>query len=123
MFGEKQTGLLRDILESARIIRGYVAGIEYNDFLANQEKQDAVLRRFEIIGEAASRLAPETQSGFPNLPFRSMRGMRNIIALDYGDVDVEQVWKTAATDLDELIETLDRYFTETPPSYPGLSCI
>jgi uncharacterized protein with HEPN domain len=36
--------------------------------------------------------------------------MRNIIAHDYGEVDIEQVWKTAATDLDELIETLNRYF-------------
>ena len=74
----------------------------------NLEKQDAVLLRFEIIGEAASRLAPETQSRFPNLPFRSMRGMRNIIAHDYGDVDIDQVWKTA--DLDEIIETLQRHF-------------
>ena len=69
-----------------------------------------MLRRFEIIGEAATRLALETQSLFPNVPFRSMRGMRNIIAHDYGDVDIEQVWKTATTDLDALIETLKRYF-------------
>jgi uncharacterized protein with HEPN domain len=68
-------------------------------FVENVEKQDAVLRRFEINGEAASRLSPETQSIFPNLPFRSMRGMRNIIAHDYGDVDIEQVWKTASKDL------------------------
>ena len=67
--------------------------------MANMEKQDAVLRCFEIIGEEASRLSPETQASFPNLPFRSMRGMRNIIAHDYGDVDIDQVWKTATTDL------------------------
>jgi uncharacterized protein with HEPN domain len=69
-----------------------------------------VLRRFEIIGEAANRLSPETQALFPQLPFRSMRGMRNIIAHDYGDVDMEMVWKTATSDLSALIETLDRYF-------------
>lgn len=39
-----------------------------------------------------------------------MRGMRNIIAHDYGDVVIEQVWKTATTDLDELIETLNLHF-------------
>jgi uncharacterized protein with HEPN domain len=97
-------------LNSARTIRDYLKGVDHESFVANLEKQDAVLRRFEIIGEAASRLAPETQSKFPNLPFRNMRGMRNIIAHDYGEVDIEQVWKTAATDLDELIETLNRYF-------------
>ena len=108
MFDEKQAGLLRDILDSALTIRTYLAGIDREAFIANLEKQDAVLRRFEIIGETASRIAPETQALFPNLPFRSMRGMRNIIAHDYGDVDIEQVWKTATTDLDELIETLQR---------------
>ena len=107
---EKQTGLLRDILGSALTIRAYLHEVSREAFVANLEKQDAVLRRFEIIGEAASRLAPETQSLFPNLPFRGMKGMRNIIAHDYGDVDIEQVWKTATTDLDDLIETLNRYF-------------
>jgi uncharacterized protein with HEPN domain len=110
MSDEKQAGLLRDILDSALTIRTYLNQVSHEAFMANPEKQDAVLRRFEIIGEAASRLSPETQSKFPNLPFRSMRGMRNIIAHDYGDVDVEQIWKTATTHIDELIETLSRHF-------------
>ena len=78
--------------------------------MANQEKQDAVLRRFEIMGEAASRLTPETQTRFPTLPFRSMRGMRNIIAHDYGDADLDQVWKTALDDLPSLVAILERHF-------------
>lgn len=82
----------------------------YESFLGDAEKQDAVLRRFEIIGEAASRLAPETQARFPTLPFRAMRGMRNIIAHDYGEVDLDLVWKTATADLPTLIETLEQDF-------------
>lgn len=82
MLDERQQGLLRDILDSARLIRKYLAATNREAFLADSEKQDAVLRRFEIIGEAASRLAPETCARFPSLPFRSMRGMRNIIAHD-----------------------------------------
>lgn len=107
---DKQTALLRDILDSALAIRTYLNAVSRESFMADMEKQDAVLRRFEIIGEAASRLSPETQALFPNLPFRSMRGMRNIIAHDYGDVDIDQVWKTATTDLHELIATLERHF-------------
>ena len=107
---EKQTALLRDILDSAQTIRTYPHGVSREAFMADMEKQDAVLRRFEIIGEAASRLSPETQALFPNLPFRSMRGMRNIVAHDYGDVDIDQVWKTATSDLQELIDTLERHF-------------
>ena len=107
---ERQDGLLLDILESARCIQRYLTGVNREGFLANQEKQDAVLRRFEIIGEAASRVSPETQASFPTVPFRSMRGMRNIIAHDYGDVDLDQVWKTATDDLPGLVEILARHF-------------
>jgi len=120
MCDEKQVGLLRDILDSALTIRTYLDQVSHEAFVANPEKQDAVLRRFEIIGEAASRLAPETQAKFPNLPFRSMKGMRNIIAHDYGDVDVEQVWNTATTHLGELIETLSRHF-RGPEGLPEIS--
>ena len=110
MFDEKQSGLLRDILDSALAIRAYLNGVNQSAFLENYEKQDAVLRRFEIIGEAASRLSPETKDTFSNLPFRSMRGMRNVIAHDYGDVDIDMVWKTATNDLDEIIDTLSQHF-------------
>jgi len=91
-------------------IRTYLNAVSREAFMLSMEKQDAVLRRFEIIGEAASRLSPETQALFPDVPFRSMKGMRNIIAHDYGDVDLDQVWKTATTDLHELIHTLEQYF-------------
>lgn len=107
---EKQNGLLRDVLDSSRQIRTYLDGIDREAFMADLLIQDAVLRRFEIIGEAASRISPETQALFPSLPFRSMRGMRNIIAHDYGEVDLEQVWKTATADLPGLIATLERHF-------------
>ena len=105
-----QQALLRDLLDSARAIRRYLVGVSREAFMADMEKQDAVLRRFEIIGEAASRLSPATQALFPNLPFRAMRGMRNIIAHDYGDVDLDQVWQTATTDLEPLIAALELHF-------------
>lgn len=100
------------MLDSARLIQGYVADTSPEMFFADTEKQDAVLRRLEIIGEAASRLSSESQSLFPNLPFRGMRGMRNIIAHDYGEVDLDLVWKTATVDLVALVQTLDRHFAE-----------
>jgi hypothetical protein len=70
MLDERQAGLLTDVLDSARSIRSYLAGVRRESFMGDAEKQDAVLRRFEIIGEAASRLAPESQAQFPSLPFR-----------------------------------------------------
>lgn len=108
MLDDKQQGLLRDMIDSALVIRGYLQNVDHADFMANTEKQDAVLRRFEIIGEAASRLSPETKALFPQIPFRQMRGMRNIIAHDYGDVDLEQVWITASGDIEPLIQALQQ---------------
>ena len=110
MPADKQPGLLRDILDSAKAVQKYLTGVTRDQFMADAEKQDAVLRRLEIIGETASRLSAETQAQFPKLPFRAMRGMRNIIIHDYGDVDLDQVWTTASNDLNELIVTLEWHF-------------
>ncbi len=74
--------------DSASAISGYLAGVDRQGFFENSEKQDAVLRRLEIIGEAAGRISPEVQKEFSDIPFREIRGMRNIIAHDYGEVDL-----------------------------------
>lgn len=110
MSDDRQVGLLRDMLDSAVLIRTYLAAVDRQSFLGDCEKQDAVLRRFEIIGEAASRLSAESQALFPDIPFRAMRGMRNIIAHDYGEVDLELVWQTVEVDLPGLIKVLEKYF-------------
>jgi uncharacterized protein with HEPN domain len=75
-----QLGRLRDILEAVRLIGSYVKDISEADFRANSEKQDAVIRRIEIIGEATAHLTEATRQAIPELPIRKMRGMRNIVA-------------------------------------------
>lgn len=79
MRDERQTGLLLDMRDSAAAIGDYLNGISQAAFYENAEKQDAVLRRLEIIGEAAGRISPEVQKEFPAIPFREIRGMRNIL--------------------------------------------
>jgi uncharacterized protein with HEPN domain len=86
-----QLGRLQDILNAARLIASYVKDTTKPDFAANSEKQDAVIRRIEIIGEAAVHLTDDTRQAVPELPFRKMRGMRNIVAHDYANVDLEIV--------------------------------
>jgi uncharacterized protein with HEPN domain len=76
-----QQALLRDMLDSARSIQRYLAGVNREAFMGDPEKQDAVLRRFEIVGEAASRISLQMRDLHPEVPFRAMRGMRNIIAM------------------------------------------
>jgi uncharacterized protein with HEPN domain len=83
------------------------------------QKQDAVIRRIEIIGEAAAHLSETTRREIPELPFRRMRGMRNVVAHDYANVDVRIVWEVATVHIPEVSAVLERFFTEkahTPPS-------
>lgn len=82
-----QVGRLHDILVPARLIAYYVKDTNATDFAAMTEKQDAIIRRIEIIDEATAHLTEETRRTLPELPSRKMRGMRNIVAHDYANVD------------------------------------
>jgi uncharacterized protein with HEPN domain len=105
-----QLGRLRDILEAARLIASYLKGTSETDFLANIEKQDAVIRRIEIIGEATAHLTATTRQGIPELPFRKMRGMRNIMAHNYANVDPKIVWEVGVVHIPEILAVLEKLF-------------
>jgi uncharacterized protein with HEPN domain len=110
---------LRDILDSARAIRRYLEGISRVEFETATEKQDAVIRRFEIMGEAARRLSPAVQQALPEIPWRLLTGMRNVLIHDYDDVETGTLWDTAQHDLAPLITRLERYLAEQPPPKSG----
>ena len=105
-----QFGRLRDILQAARLIASYLKDTTEADFLANSEKQDAVIRRIEIIGEATVHLKETTRRVIPELPFRKMRGMRNIVAHDYGNGDLKIVWEVGIVHLPEICAALEKFF-------------
>lgn len=98
---------LWDIFETAKIIREYVSTKNRDDFLRDSLCQDAVIRRLEIIGEAARRISQQTHQSFPELPWGEMIGMRNRLIHKYDDIDVDILWDTVTGDIPGLIETLD----------------
>jgi len=114
-----QEGRLQDILTASRLIASYVKDTSEADFAADPQKQDAVIRRIEIIGEATAHLSDETRREVPSLPFRKMRGMRNIVAHDYANVDLGIVWKVATVHIPEAYSALEKYFSEERPSPPA----
>jgi uncharacterized protein with HEPN domain len=111
----KDNAYLRDILDSARAIRGYLAGISQEQFEANLEKQDAVIRRYGIMGEAARRLSPAALKALADLPWKQITGMRNILIHDYDEVDETTLWHTAQNDLPALIVRLEMHLAQQPP--------
>lgn len=94
--------LLEDIIESAEKIFRYTQGLTYNDFLKNDEKIDAVIRNFEIIGEAANQLPDEIWDRFPEVDWFRMRGLRNKIVHAYFGVNLEIVWSIIQNHLPQL---------------------
>jgi uncharacterized protein with HEPN domain len=70
---------LVDILESAKIALDYVSGKTWDQFYEDLQCQDAVVRRIEIIGEAARRVSQETRDKYPQIPWREMTSMRNFV--------------------------------------------
>ena len=107
---------LLDILISARLAMTYVSGKTREEFLVDIQLQDAVIRRLEIIGEAARRISEPTRLAFPSLPWRQVVGMRNRIIHEYDDVDLAVVWDTVQDDLPLLIAELEKVI---PPEEPA----
>lgn len=97
-------------------------GVAKEQFLANEEKYEAVNRKFEIIGEAARRLSPEARHEFPDIPWKLVTAMRNILIHDYDDVNLNLVWQTAQNDLPPLIAKLEAYLAKMPPENGGNGC-
>ena len=88
---QRDNALLYDVLESARLAIAYLQDISKEDFQNSVQLQDAVIRRIEIIGEAAAHLSEETKVSFPNLPWQDLTDMRNFVIHHYGDVDSDIV--------------------------------
>ncbi|PIS17677.1 hypothetical protein COW38_00380 [Candidatus Collierbacteria bacterium CG17_big_fil_post_rev_8_21_14_2_50_45_7] len=84
---------LSDILDSITLIESYMSGIDYDHFLINRQVQDAVVKRFEVIGEAVKRLDKDFRDIHPELPWKGMIGLRDILVHDYDKVILEELWK------------------------------
>ncbi len=96
---------LGHILEAISQIQSYCEDIDEVSFLTNRMIQDAVIRNFEIIGEASKnveRVAPEFVAAHPDLPLAFAYDMRNLLTHGYYKVDVGVVWKTIERDLPYL---------------------
>ena len=64
--------------------------------------QDAVIRQFSIIGEAAAKLSPVTKAAHPEIPWKAIVGMRNVIIHEYSETDLPTIWAAVERDLSVL---------------------
>jgi uncharacterized protein with HEPN domain len=83
---------LDDILEAIRNIEEDTAGISFEDFVADRRRKDAVIRNFEIIGEATKKLPEDLRERYPAVAWKQVAGLRDVIAHGYFRVDYEVIW-------------------------------
>ena len=94
------------MLDAALKIKRYTRGFDFDQFLNDDKTIDAVVRNFEVIGEAANRIDPDFKITNPEIDWKRIRGFRNRIVHDYFGIDYEIVWTIIEENINELIEWL-----------------
>jgi len=94
---------LLDIAEAGRAIEEFIAGLDRAAFLEDRKTQSAVLHQILILGEAAKRVTDTYRHDHPDIPWRQMAGMRDVVIHAYDSVDLDEVWNTATGDVPELL--------------------
>lgn len=102
MRSSKDRAALFDIRDNAALARGFVGAFTLIEFKTDRRAFYAATRALEIISEAARRLAPSVRERHPELPWRAIMGVGNVLRHNYDDVAEEQVWRTVLEDLPAL---------------------
>ena len=103
---DRDPAYIWDMLQAARDILEYISGMRFHDYDSNSMAQAAVERELEIIGEAAGRVSDSLRSSCPEIPWRGMTGLRNVLIHEYGEVRTERVWIVASEKIPELVAAL-----------------
>ncbi|MBP0029236.1 DUF86 domain-containing protein [Roseofilum reptotaenium CS-1145] len=103
---------LIDIINAIRRIVRYTNGVSRSQLAANDEKLSAILYQITIIGEATKRLSQEFRQEHPEIPWREMAGMRDVIIHEYDRLDFDIVWDVVANKITELLTMLESVLIE-----------
>lgn len=98
---------LIDIANAIRRILRYTNGISKPELEVNDEKLSAILYQITIIGEATKRLSQPFRQQHPEIPWREMAGMRDVIVHEYDQLDLDVVWDVIENKLSELLNLID----------------
>ena len=93
------TVYIADIAENIAQIEKYTSSVDERSFEKDEQLQDAVMRRLEIIGEAVKHIPQSERKKYPAVPWKAVSGMRDVLIHGYFIVNTKQVWNTIIKDL------------------------
>jgi len=101
---EKRTDshFVEDILAAIEKIERYVGDMDFENFDANDMAKDAIIRNFEVIGEAARNISDEMRSKYPFVEWKEMTSFRNVLIHGYFGLSGETIWDTVTKNLSSL---------------------
>ena len=102
---------LAHILESIQLVQEYSKGTTQAMFYKNRSLQDAIIRRLEIIGEAVKNLPPAFKEKYPDIPWKKIAGMRDILIHEYFSVDLTLTWQVVKHELPLIKKQLSEILT------------
>jgi uncharacterized protein with HEPN domain len=105
---------LRDILIAAKLVQEGVNGFDKETLAADWVRLSAVIRQIEIIGEASRRLSKEFRLQHPEIPWREIVGMRDILIHAYDQLEIDDIWDTATRDIPDLISKVEPLVSNLP---------
>jgi len=111
----RDAGYLWDMLQAARRLQEFTAGVSFEAYLESVLLQSAVERQLEILGEAARRMSEGFRQEHPEIPWSSIIGQRNVIAHQYDDIEQEQLWSVVTSGIPILIAQLEPLIPPLPP--------
>ena len=102
----KDKGLLWDMKTAGEDIQAFLNGIPYHVFVDDKKTRYAVERLLLVIGEAANHISDEFKTDHPEISWKRIIGLRNVLAHEYGEILIDRIWNISQTSVPELLKII-----------------